>query len=83
MPMKVTTLFSILILAACVNTGGDCKYTGNSMVQVHTGMNISEADFNRTVELLINAMTKAGVSHPMQNRILEKLAPMRANIIQR
>jgi hemoglobin len=72
-----------LIEQLCAETGGNCQYTGDSMEKVHTGMKISESDFNRTVDLLINAMTKADVSYPLQNRVLAKLAPMRADIYQR
>ena len=45
----------------CVLTNGPCEYTGDSMVDVHTGMNISEADFNLGVDLFINAMNKASI----------------------
>tara|TARA_R110001592_G_scaffold238227_2_gene497756 strand:+ start:49064 stop:49510 length:447 start_codon:yes stop_codon:yes gene_type:complete len=65
----------------CVHLGGPCTYTGDNMLQVHQGMNITEADFNRVVELLINAMTKAAIPHRVQNQLLAKLAPMRADMI--
>lgn len=79
----VTRFREKLIEQLCVETGGNCQYTGDSMEKVHTGMNINEADFNRTVDLLINAMTKADISYPLQNRVLAKLAPMRADIYKR
>ena len=47
----------------CVMASGPCSYTGDSMEQVHTGMNITEADFNHGVDLFINAMDKAGIPH--------------------
>ncbi|MCU7554316.1 group 1 truncated hemoglobin [Alteromonas sp. ASW11-19] len=65
----------------CMVTNGPCEYTGDSMSQVHGGMNITESHFNRTVDLLINAMNKAGVSHRHQNRILAELAPMRKDML--
>ena len=64
-------------------SGGGCQYTGDTMEQVHGGMNISEKDFNLTVDLLINAMDKANVPHPLQNRLLNKLAPMRSQMLYR
>ncbi len=72
---------SMFIEHLCAITGGPCTYTGDDMGRVHRGMNISETDFNRTVELLINAMDLAGVAHRHQNLILRKLAPMRADIV--
>ena len=67
----------------CMVSGGGCQYTGDTMEQVHGGMNISEKDFNLTVDLLINAMDKANVPHPLQKRLLNKLAPMRSQMLYR
>jgi hemoglobin len=65
----------------CVIADGPCAYSGDSMLLVHTGMDINEHDFNVMVELLISAMTKAGLSHTTQNKILARLVPMREDII--
>ena len=51
------------------------------MEQVHGGMNITEADFNRTVDLLINSMNKADIPHPLQNKVLRVLAPTRDEML--
>ncbi|KTF12188.1 group I truncated hemoglobin [Pseudoalteromonas sp. H105] len=66
----------------CALTDGPCEYKGDSMVAIHTGMNITEADFNRVVDLLINAMDEQKVSHTVQNKILAKMAPLRPEIIR-
>ncbi len=65
----------------CVHLDGPCTYSGDDMLSVHKGMNITEADFNRVVELMINAMTRTGISHHIQNQVLAKLAPMRGEMI--
>lgn len=65
----------------CDAVGGPCAYEGDTMVDIHTGMNINEKDFNRVVELLISAMEDADIGYPAQNRILKKLAPSRSEII--
>jgi hemoglobin len=51
------------------------------MVDIHTGMNINESDFNHLVDLLINAMEAEGIPHRIQNQLLARLAPLRENII--
>ncbi|MFC3034432.1 group 1 truncated hemoglobin [Pseudoalteromonas fenneropenaei] len=66
----------------CDVLDGPCEYRGDSMVQIHTGMAIKEADFNRVVELLIAAMDEVGISVPVQNQILARLAPLRGEIIK-
>lgn len=66
----------------CVLTDGPCEYTRDSMVDIHTGMHITEADFNHVVDLLINAMNEQNINHTVQNKILAKMAPLRAEIIK-
>lgn len=72
-----------LVQHVCVLTGGPCEYTGDSMEQVHHGMNISEGYFNHSVDLFIGAMDKAEVPHSVQNKVLAVLVPMRRQIIYR
>ena len=66
----------------CTTVDGPCQYDGDNMVDIHTGMQISEADFNRVVELLIKAMEDVDITYPNQNRILAKLAVLREQIIK-
>ena len=66
----------------CVLTDGPCEYTRDSMVDIHTGMHITEGDFNHVVDLLINAMNEQNISHTVQNKILAKMAPLRTEIIK-
>ena len=65
----------------CLLANGPCTYTGDTMEQVHAGMNISEGDFNLGVDLFIAAMTKANVPHTVQNKLLAKMVSTRKEII--
>lgn len=67
----------------CAVSDGPCRYSGDDMASVHTGMNIGEADFNRVVELLQKAMTDSGIPYTDQNRLLKKLAPLRGEMLHR
>lgn len=66
----------------CDVTGGSCVYKGDNMVDIHTGMSINEAHFNKVVELLVNAMEDNNIDYPTQNKVLALLAPMRSEIIK-
>ena len=70
-----------LIEQFCHESGGPCEYTGDSMKDVHAGMDITKAEFNRVVELLQAAMDDAGTPQTAQNRLIRSLAPMRPDII--
>ncbi|MCD8522013.1 MAG: group 1 truncated hemoglobin [Saccharospirillaceae bacterium] len=67
----------------CAVSDGPCTYSGDDMSTVHTGMNIGETDFNRVVELLQNAMTDSGIPYTDQNRLLQRLAPLRGEMLHR
>ena len=65
----------------CAISDGGCEYTGLSMEEAHSGMDLSEAHFNDFVDVTRRAMTKSGFSVGVQNRLLARLAPMRAEVI--
>lgn len=70
-----------LIEQFCVESGGPCEYTGDSMRDSHTGLDLTESDFNALVEALTDAMQDLDVPVTAQNRLLARLAPMRSDII--
>lgn len=71
-----------LIEQFCQLAGGDCVYSGDPMAEVHRGMDISDADFNALVEVLIDAMEQQGIPVSAQNRLLKPLAAMHGDIVQ-
>jgi hemoglobin len=42
----------------CAATGGPCKYTGRDMKTAHTGLNITEQDWNTSVKYLVGTLDK-------------------------
>ncbi|MFC3940354.1 group 1 truncated hemoglobin [Pseudomonas gingeri NCPPB 3146 = LMG 5327] len=70
-----------LVEQFCVEAGGPCVYTGDTMVESHKGQNVSRSDFNALVEDLIAAMDDQGIAVPVQNRLIARLAPMRGEVI--
>jgi hemoglobin len=65
----------------CWIADGPCEYSGDSMIRVHAGMDISSAEFNAVVENLIAAMDKTGIAISAQNQLLERLALLRPEIM--
>jgi hemoglobin len=72
-----------LVEQLCVMSNGPCTYTGDSMEQVHAGMQITENHFNLTVDLFIAAMNKAEVPHHLQNQLLREMAKTRDEMLYR
>ncbi len=65
----------------CLLSGGPCVYTGDEMLPVHQGMNISESEFNAITNAMIRALDTAGISIAIRNRLLAIIAAMRADVI--
>ena len=65
----------------CDATGGPCSYLGKDMKAAHTAMNITEADWNATVEDLIKALDKRNVAKKDQQELIGLLAPMKKDIV--
>lgn len=70
-----------LVEQLCVMSNGPCTYTGDSMEQVHGGMQITENHFNLTVDLFIAAMDKAEIPHRLQNQLLKEMAKTRDEML--
>jgi hemoglobin len=68
-------------LYICQVADGPCHYTGDSMAEVHRGMNLSETQFNAVVEDLTAAMTSLSIPVRVQNRLLKRLAQVRGDVI--
>ncbi|MFT6430921.1 MAG: hemoglobin [Halopseudomonas sp.] len=79
----IDRLYQKLVEQICLESGGPCEYTGDSMEDSHARMEITEADFNALVEGLIVAMDDEQVPVTAQNRLLSRLAVMRGAIIYR
>jgi len=80
--IDIVRLRNKLVEQFCVEAGGPCVYTGDTMADSHKGQNVSRSDFNALVEDLIAAMDEQGIPVPVQNRLIVRLAPMRGEVIE-
>lgn len=74
-------LKQMLVDQICGATGGPCEYTGKDMKTVHTGMNITEEQWNATVEDLVKALDGAGVQQKEKEELLGALGGMKGDIV--
>nr|WP_298142379.1 group 1 truncated hemoglobin [uncultured Pseudomonas sp.] len=81
--VDIVRLRDKLVEQFCVEAGGPCTYSGDSMEESHKGQQLTPSDFNALVENLQAAMSAEGIAMPAQNRLLARLAPMRGQIIDR
>lgn len=70
-----------LVDQVCEATGGPCKYEGKDMKTAHTGMKITEEDFNALVEDLVKSLDKFKVGDKEKQELLGALGGMKADIV--
>ena len=71
----------LLAEQVCELAGGPCQYSGRSMEEAHSGMDIRPGEFNRLVEILQDAMRVEGVPLSAENRIIERLARLQGQVV--
>jgi hemoglobin len=67
----------------CVATGGPCKYTGRDMETAHTGLNITEEDWNISVKALTDTLSKFKVPAREQGEVINAIAGLKSKIVGR
>jgi hemoglobin len=72
-----------LIQQIAAATGGPEKYTGKSMLDAHRGMQITEAEWNATVQELLASLNRFKVPQKEQQELIALLAPMKPDIVGR
>jgi hemoglobin len=81
--VNLTRLKSLVAVKFCELTGGGCKYTGDSMYDVHAGLGINEAEFYGLVEVLRDSMRRLGIGLRERNEFLRILAPIKRDVVER
>jgi hemoglobin len=66
----------------CDLSGGPCRYSGDSMREVHAGHHISEAEFFGMVADLRTVLKEQHVSQGAANELLRLLAPMKRDVVE-
>ena len=79
----IPRLEQMLTDQVCQATGGPCTYTGKNMKEAHTGMGITDADFNALVEDLKKSLAKFNVPQAEQDELIGALAKMHDDIVEK
>ncbi len=67
----------------CEATGGPCKYTGRDMKTVHTGLNITESDWQISVKRLTATLDKFKVPQKEKQDVFEAVSGLKLDIVER
>ena len=67
----------------CGATGGPCTYRGRDMKTSHTGLNITEDDWNIAVKGLVATLEKFNVPAKEKDEVLKAVGGLKADIVGR
>lgn len=79
---KLERIKQLLAEQLCDLSGGPCRYTGDSMKEVHAGHHISEAEFYGMVAELRAVLKERRVNQGAANELLRRLAPMKRDVVE-
>jgi hemoglobin len=79
--VDVERIKRLLVEQICELAGGGCRYSGDSMREVHGGHEISEAEFYGLVEMLRDSLRRHHVRQRERNELLALLAPMERDVV--
>ncbi|OGS90502.1 MAG: hemin transporter [Gallionellales bacterium GWA2_60_18] len=65
----------------CQASGGPCQYTGHDMKSAHTGMMLTDAEFNALAEDTIKALDKFKVPAREKDEVIGMLGSLKGDVI--
>jgi len=65
----------------CVATGGPCIYTGQDMKTAHTGLHITEAEWNTSAAHLTETLNKFKVPAKEQSEVMTAIGGLKSQIV--
>ncbi len=78
--IKLAALKQNIAAQFCVLAGGGCKYEGENMKRAHTGLKITDTEFDAMVGALRTALQRR-VGEREKNEMLRLLAPMKRDVV--
>ena len=67
----------------CSKTGGPCAYTGRSMKDAHKGLQISESDWDRLTNILLDSLKIFNLQNKEIEELLALINSTKEDIVER
>jgi len=79
--VDIPNLKRLITEQLCSATGGPCVYSGRTMRETHTGLNLTDDNFNSLVQDLVAALDRFNVPAREKGELLTALGGMRGDIV--
>ncbi len=76
-----TRIQQLTVDFVCKATGGPCAYTGRDMKTVHTGLNITESDWDLSAKYLAETLDKFQVPEKEKTEVLNLVTSLKPVIV--
>lgn len=81
--INLKALKASIVSQACEATGGPCRYEGESMKRVHTGLSITAEEFETAMGHISDTLDELKVGTAEKEEFLRLLRPMKSDIVGR
>lgn len=78
---RIARELQVLIDYLVRETGGQMYYTGRDMAMAHQGMGITEADWDRFIEIVTSVAGELGVGEREGGEVMDFLFSLKADIV--
>ena len=75
-------LRQLVVDQICEVAGGPCIYTGRDMKTAHAGLGITEAEWDRAVQHLVDTLDKFMVPEREKNELLAAVSTLKDDIVE-
>ena len=79
---SLTRARQLIVDQVCSLTGGPCVYIGRDMKTAHTGLKITETEFNRAGEMIKNSLDKYKVQPAEQQEFMALIGKLKPDIVE-
>jgi hemoglobin len=78
-----THIRQLLVDIVCKSTGGPCFYTGRDMKTAHAGAGITKADWDRSLKIFAEVLSKFKVPDKEQQELAALLVPLEKDVVDK
>ncbi|HEY4491777.1 MAG TPA: group 1 truncated hemoglobin [Acidobacteriota bacterium] len=80
---SLTRIRQLIVDQLCEVTGGPCKYVGRDMKTAHTGLGITQADWDSAVKHLVATLDKFQVPAKEKDEVLTAVSGLKGDIVEK
>ena len=78
---SLTKIRQLIVDFICQKSGGPCAYTGRSMTEAHTGLKITNNDWETSNKLFGSVLDELKVEKDLQKKVVAFIGSLKGDIV--